>query len=109
MRIKELIKLLQQLPEEWDFLVAFPDKADLVFEYTLGHPDDVKDFVYLPSEESGMLDSVVLDHLQLMKHQGVDLADYLRDREVDEATGEIDYLDMAWENFWDEKKGDSES
>lgn len=79
MRVKDLIELLQKLPEEWDIDIAVPDNGNLIDEYSLQHIEDAGDLVYLDSEESGMLDALIFDPCQLMKFSGVDLDDWLRD------------------------------
>lgn len=81
MIIKELIALLEKLPDHWDVSICMVNKAELVREYSLIGLEDARDFVYFPSEESEMLDQVVFDPLQLMDDQGKDLADYLAERE----------------------------
>lgn len=80
MIIKKLIALLEKLPDHWDVSICMVNKADLVHEYSLVGLEDTRDFVYLPSEESQMLDQVVFDPLQLMDDQGKDLADYLQEQ-----------------------------
>lgn len=81
MIIKELIALLEKLPPEWEFIFCFPDPDNLVYEYSFGHVDNANDFVYLPSEESEMMDAIVLDHLHLMVHKCVEIPDYLQEQE----------------------------
>lgn len=77
MIVKELIALLEKLPGEWDISICMVNKAELVRGYSLIGLEGTRDFVYLPSEESEMLDQVVFDPLQLMGDQGQDLADWL--------------------------------
>lgn len=81
MRIKELIALLRQCPDDWDVTLCVPDRDNLIDEYSLMYLQDAGSMVYLPSEESEMLDTLIFDPCQLMKYKGIDLDDWLREKQ----------------------------